>query len=98
MKRHAFHREAEQEYADAADYYAGIDPELGRRFYDEIERLIHDVRKQPDRFPFFDAPIRRHFSDLFPYAVLYVNQLDRVLILGVMHMKRRPDYWRKRIK
>ena len=65
MKRHAFHREAEDEYAAAAEYYAGIEPELGRRFCDEIERLIRDVRQQPERFRSLDAPIRRHFSDVF---------------------------------
>lgn len=40
MKPHGFHREADAEYAAAAEYYGGISPELGGRFYDEIERLI----------------------------------------------------------
>ena len=98
MKRHAFHRQAEAEYVDAAEYYARLDPELGRWFYDELERLIHDIRRQPERFRLFDAPIRRHFSQVFPYAVLYVDQPDRVLIIAVMHMKRRPGYWKDRLE
>ncbi len=98
MKRHAFHREAEEEYADEANYYARLDPELGGRFYDEIEQLIRDIRQQPDRFRLFDAPIRRHFSDVFPYAVLYIDQPERVLIIAVMHMKQRPGYWKKRFR
>lgn len=97
MKRHAFHRQAEAEYADAAEHYAGHDPELGGRFHDEIERLIRDIRRQPERFRLFDAPLRRHFSQVFPYAVLYVDQPDRVLIIAVMHMKRRPGYWKDRL-
>jgi plasmid stabilization system protein ParE len=97
VKRHAFHREAQEEYADAAEYYARLDPELGRRFYDEIERLIGDIRQQPERFRVFDAPLRRHFSDVFPYAVLYVEQPERILIMAVMHMKRQPGYWKKRL-
>ncbi len=43
MKRHAFHREAEEEYADAAAAYARLDSELGVRFYDEIERFIRSI-------------------------------------------------------
>lgn len=98
MKRHAFHPEAEQEFTDAAGYYARISPELGGRFYDEIEKLILDIRGQPDRFRVFDSPVRRHFSDVFPYAVLYMDQPDRVWIVAVMHLKRRPGYWRERLR
>jgi hypothetical protein len=47
VKPHAFHPDAEGEYADAASYYARINPALGGRFYDEIERLIRDIRQQP---------------------------------------------------
>ena len=97
MKPRAFHRDADQEYCEEAGYYARIDPELGGRFYDEIESIICDIRRHPDRFPLFDPPVRRHFSNVFPYAVLYVAQPDRVLIIAVMHMKRRPGYWRGRL-
>ena len=44
MKPHVFHPAADAEYADAAAYYYRISPELGGRFYDEIERLIRDIR------------------------------------------------------
>lgn len=97
MKPRAFHPEANAEYALAAEYYARINPELGKRFYDQIEGLILDIQRQPQRFRLFDPPIRRHFSTVFPYAVFYVDQPDRVLILTVMHMKRRPGYWRQRL-
>jgi toxin ParE1/3/4 len=97
LKAHAFHRAAQREYGDAAKYYAKTSPELGVRFYDEIDRLIRDIRQDPECYHFFDSPIRRHFSSVFPYAVLYVDQPDRVLIIAVMHMKRQPGYWRKRL-
>ena len=97
MKRHAFHHEAEREYVDAAEYYAEIDRELGVRFYDEIEQLIREIRQGPERFRMYDPPVRRHFSTVFPYAVLYVEQSDRIWIVAVMHMKRQPGYWRKRL-
>jgi toxin ParE1/3/4 len=97
VKRHLFHPAAEQEYADAANYYFQINPELAGRFYDEIERLIINIRTDPKRFRLFDASVRRHFSDVFPYAILYVDQPDRIWIVAVMHMKRRPGYWRERL-
>jgi len=50
MKLPCFNPEAEKEYADAAIYYTEIDPELGGRFYDEMERLIRDIRNNPEQF------------------------------------------------
>jgi len=97
VKPHAFHPEAAEEYTEAARHYARIQPELGGRFYDEIERLIRDIRREPERFRQFDPPARRHFSTVFPYAVIYVEQADRLWILAVMHFKRQPGYWKHRL-
>ena len=97
MKPHAFHPEAGDEYANAADYYAKIDPELGGRFYDEMEHLLLDIRRAPERFWRFDPPARRHLSKIFPYALVYVEQSDRIWVLAVMNLKRRPGYWKNRL-
>ena len=97
MKPHIFHPSAVAEYADAAEYYSTIDPELSGRFYDEIEGLIEDVRRHPDRFRIFDGDARRHFSDVFPYAVIYLDEPDRIWIVAVMHMHREPGYWKTRL-
>ena len=70
MKPYVFHPAAAEEYTEAAQYYARISPGLGGCFFDEIERVIQDVRHQPGRFRVFDPPARRHFSDVFPYAVI----------------------------
>ena len=97
MKPHAFHPEASQEYTQAAEYYAAIAPELGGRFYDEIERLIGQVRRQPERFLRVSPSARRALARKFPYSVVYLDEPDRVWIVAVMHAKRRPGYWRKRL-
>ena len=62
--------EADAEFAEAVRYYSEIDPELGIRFYREMERLIRDVCTSPERFFMFDPPARRHLSAVFPYAVV----------------------------
>ena len=97
MRPHAFHPEAAEEYEAAANYYTQIYPELGGRFYDEVERLIQDMCREPARFRRFDPPAQRHFSNVFPYAVIYVERPDHIWILALMHMNRRPRYWKHRI-
>jgi toxin ParE1/3/4 len=97
VKPYAFHPEAGGEYTQAAEYYAAIAPELGGSFYDEIERLIAQVRRQPGRFLLFSPPARRVLARKFPYSVLYLDEPDRVWIVAVMHAKRQPGCWRERL-
>jgi toxin ParE1/3/4 len=97
VKPHIFHPDAGEEYTQATEYYTAVTPELGGRFYDEIERLIHEVRREPERFFRFSPPARRAVARRFPYSVVYLDQPDRVWIVAVMHAKRRPGYWRKRL-
>ena len=98
MKPHVFHPLADAEYTAAATRYASIDPELGGRFYDEIERLILRIRSQPTLYRQFDPPARRILSTVFPYSVIYFEQPDRIWIVAVMHAKQRPGYWRERME
>ncbi len=81
----------------AAEHYAAIHSELGRLFYDAMDDLIRDIRKQPTVFRMFDPPARRHFGSRFPYAVVYLDLPDRVWIVAVMHFRQRPGYWAERI-
>lgn len=97
MKPHRLHREAGEEYATAAGHYARISPVLGIRFYEEIERLIFEVRMHPTLYRRHVGDIRRHFSTVFPYGVLYHDRLDRVWILAVIPLRRAPDYWVHRL-
>ncbi len=97
MKPFVFHPEAEEEFVDASGRYALIEPDLGARYYDEIKLLIAAVCTEPNRFPAFDQPFRRAFSRDFPYAVIFRDEPGRILIIAVMHMARRPGYWKTRL-
>ena len=98
MKRHFFHPDAGEEYTRAVEYYKTINPQLASEFYDEIERLIREIRVQPGRFFRFSPPARRALARRFPYSVIFLDQPERVWIVAVMHAKRRPGYWRERTR
>ena len=34
---------------------------------------------------------------IFPYAVVFMEKPEHIWIVAVMHMKRRPGYWRERL-
>lgn len=97
MKRAVFHPEASQEYLDAIEYHAALSMDLGIRFDSEIQRLVGEISRDPQRFLRIRPLVQRAISPEFPYSVVYVDQPDRVWIVAVMHAKRRPGYWIKRL-
>jgi plasmid stabilization system protein ParE len=97
VKRADFHPEASQEYLAALEYYAALSSELGERLDAEIQRLVGEIRRDPQRFFRFHPPAQRALSPEFPYSVVYLDEPDRVWIVAVMHAKRRPGYWAKRL-
>jgi hypothetical protein len=48
VKPHVFHPEAEAKYTAAVEYYQGIDPVPGNRFFNEMERVIQEIRRNPE--------------------------------------------------
>ncbi len=97
MKPFRFHREALAEAKVAAEHYAAINPQLGQRFYDAVDRLVREVCTQPTLYRLFDPPARRHFHRPFPHAVIYIDRPDHVWIVAVAPFKQRPGYWKDRL-
>ena len=97
MKQVVFHPEAGKEYLEAIEYHSAISVELGVRFDAEIQRLVKEVSRDPRRFLRFNSKVQRALSPEFPYSVVYLEQPNRVWIVAVMHAKRKPGYWMKRL-
>lgn len=97
MKRAVFHPEASQDYPDAIEYHAAISMEPAARFDSEIQRLVGEICLDPQWFLRIRPPVQRAISHEFPYSVVHPDQPDRVWIVAVMHAKRRPGYWIRRL-
>jgi toxin ParE1/3/4 len=97
VKPHAFHPGAEEDFLNALAYYRDESAVQAGRLYDEIMRLVGEVCRTPHSYRLIDPPVRRHMGRNFPYAILYVEKPDRVLVLAVAHFKRRPGYWKSRL-
>ena len=97
MNPFRFHRKADAEFAEAAAHYAGISPDLGRRFCEAIRGIISEICAAPSRHRAILPPVRRHFRPLFPYAVLYIDRPDCVWIVSVSAFRRDPSHWRDRL-
>jgi hypothetical protein len=34
----------------------------------------------------------------FPYRLLFVLEPERAVVVAVMHLHRRPEYWKRRVR
>jgi len=94
--RYVFHPDALAEYAEAVRYYAERNVTLAQSFIDAIEDAVYRLREAPQRYPMLEAGVRRCLVQRFPYAILYTVESEYILILAVMHGRRKPGYWQSR--
>lgn len=94
MKRSAsYHRLAEQELSDAAQWYEREGPGLAEAFAKEIERCVAAILDHPEAGRLILADVRRRLVRRFPYALLYRLTDDGIRVLAVMNLHRHPNYW-----
>ena len=97
MKPYKFHPSAKSDMWSAAEYYERESWALAGRFAVEMDHLVQEVCRTPGAYRVFWREARRHFGPRFPYAVIYVEEADHVLILAFAHFKRQPGYWVDRL-
>jgi plasmid stabilization system protein ParE len=87
---------AESEARAAFLWYLTRNPRAADRFQAALEECIGAIAEAPERFSEVEPGVRRRLlSHRFPYAVLYRAVVDEVQIIAVMHLHRRPGYWRR---
>lgn len=72
------------------------EPGLGLDFATQVHAAIQRALSFPSAWQEMSSVIRRALVHRFPYGVLYVAEPDHLLIVAVMHLHRKPGYWRHR--
>ena len=93
MERVSFHRLARREFNEAAQFYDLESPGLGSAFLNEVERSTRAILEHPEAGQLIIGAVRRRLVRRFPYAILYAIKPNRIRVLAVMNLKRRPMYW-----
>lgn len=96
MKPVVFLPEAEQEMLEAAIYYQSQASGLGVDYLSEAEHAVQAIAESPMTWPIIEGEIRRRLIRRFPFGILYRIEPERIVIVAVAHLRRRPDYWRGR--
>lgn len=86
-------RAAEADVRAAVAYYAAAGPDLGEQFIEELGRLLSRLAVFPRSAQQVQgfAAVRRPLVRRFPFAVYYVERVEGVVVLRVVHTARSMD-------
>ena len=90
--------EAEQDLAEAFQWYEGQRAGLGRDFLLHVQAGFQFVERTPLVFSERYHGVRQHLIKRFPYKIFYKVQDQTVVILAVVYGGRDPDWVKKRLK
>jgi hypothetical protein len=71
---------------------------LGYEFATEVAATISRILRYPEAWTKLSKRTRRCRTKRFPYGVIYQIRGDKILIVAVGHLRRKPFYWHNRVK
>jgi toxin ParE1/3/4 len=89
--------EAEAEMAAAFDWYEDRVPGLGSEFLLCVDAKFNAILRSPSQYPRVHKIVRRALTRRFPFAVFFVEDGERVVVLSVFHAKRNPKRRQERV-
>jgi len=89
--------EAEQDIAEARDWYEGRRAGLGRAFVEAINARIRVIQRNPEAFALVHESYRRALVERFPYMIFYEPSENAIVIHAVFHCARDPQAWQRRL-
>ncbi|MFN0138895.1 MAG: type II toxin-antitoxin system RelE/ParE family toxin [Pyrinomonadaceae bacterium] len=92
------HPEARLEFREAFAYYKDCRDGLGLEFSREVYASISRIADAPLLWSRLTENSRRFLTKRFPYSIIYQVLDEGVLIVAVAHQKRKPGYWKDRLK
>ena len=89
---------ADEELHEAKEYYELQRQGLGLEFVEAFEEAMGRIVAFPEAWGLIADKVRCCIFKRFEYGVIYVVRDETIFVLAVMHLKRRPGYWKRRLK
>ena len=86
--------EAENDLNEAHTWYT--ERGRGQDFLDAIEEILHRMQMSPRMYPVVHRNVRRALVKRFRFAIFYVLQPERIVVLAIIHQSRDPARWQRR--
>lgn len=88
-----FSSAAEREVLEAIRYYESEVEGLGKAFLEKLEAAVQHIKEFPEASRILKGEYRRCLLARFPHGVIFRIEKERIYVLAVMHLKRKPFYW-----
>jgi toxin ParE1/3/4 len=98
LKPYRFLKEAHQEFQEQIAYFDGHSLALGDKFIADVQAAITDVRRYPQIGATVSRRVRKRVLHGFKYSVMYIDTPAEIIVIAVAPHRRRPRYWRKRLR
>ena len=98
MSRVTFHRLARRELTGAGEYFERQAPGRGDDFLDTTIAVAELIRTMPQLGAPGPSDTRRLPIGRFPYSLVYIIRKSGPQIVAIAHHRRRPAYWRDRLR
>jgi plasmid stabilization system protein ParE len=89
--------EAEEDLTEAFNWYEVRRAGLGYEFLDRVNLVLSKIEENPQRYSGTYRNVRLALLGRFPYKVLYMIEGRQAEVIGVVHVKRSPLFWQKRV-
>lgn len=88
---------AAEELRAAHQWYAARSEAAAERFIEAVRVAVRRIESEPESHPTEHKQTRRAAVKRFPYRLVFgVVSEAEILVLAVVHDRRRPGYWRDR--
>lgn len=90
-------QEAEQDLAEAAQWYEEQRPGLGQEFLDAALETFSAIADRPLAGAAVYGSLRRALLHRFPFGAFYLVDGDATVVIAVLHGSRHPRRWKMRL-
>jgi plasmid stabilization system protein ParE len=88
-----FRRRFQDDLGAGFDWYEEQRSGIGEEFLSAVQSTLRSIAQFPEMFAFIHRDVRRAIVSRFPFAVFYVVESRRVVVLRVLHTARDPKIW-----
>lgn len=88
-----FRREAKAELDEARRWYDQRRAGLGADFFLCVEETLERILRHPDMCAVVFHNVRQALVRRFPYAIYFLLEGERIVVVAVFHTSRNPEEW-----